>query len=358
MASGTSFFGGKGEKGRENRFALAPEAHLDAQRGKTRPRDGVPGPPPRIEPKALPPDAAVLGLRIDVDTHEGMRDGVPRLLEVLGAAGVKGTFYLAMGPDRSGLAVFNILTRPGFLAKMLRSGAPKVYSARTMLSGTLLPSRPVATAFPEIARRIEAEGHETGVHAWDHRAWQDRLDKFPEERVILELERGADAYEALLGHKPLTFAAPAWYCREDSLRHQETMGLLYASDCRGMDPFFPVIEGHTLKTPQVPATLPTLDEAVGLADKTPDAFFDRMLDEAKPGEWPVMTVHAELEGGPFAAGFSGFLAKAKERGILLLPLRDLLAARLGTGKPLPRCTMTYGAIEGRHGVVSVQMLEV
>jgi undecaprenyl phosphate-alpha-L-ara4FN deformylase len=44
----------------------------------------------------------ILGLRIDVDTHEGMRDGVPRLLDVLRGAGVKGSFYFAMGPDRSG----------------------------------------------------------------------------------------------------------------------------------------------------------------------------------------------------------------------------------------------------------------
>ncbi|OYV97776.1 MAG: hypothetical protein B7X11_06260, partial [Acidobacteria bacterium 37-65-4] len=109
MTSGPSFFGRKGDKGRENPFALTPEAHLEAQREKTRPRDGIPSPPLRLEPKVLPPDTPVLGLRIDVDTHEGMRDGVPKLLEVLSAAGVKGTFYLAMGPDRSGLAIFNIL---------------------------------------------------------------------------------------------------------------------------------------------------------------------------------------------------------------------------------------------------------
>jgi len=358
MASGSSFFGSKGKPVRENRFGLAPEAHLDAQREKTRPKEGAPAAALRIEPKPLPPDATVLGLRIDVDTHEGMRDGVPKLLEVLGKAGVKGTFYFAMGPDRSGLAIFNVLTRPGFLAKMLRSGAPKVYSARTMLSGTLLPSRRVATAFPEIARRAEAEGHETGVHAWDHRAWQDRLARYPEERVILELERGADAYAELFAKKPLTFAAPAWLCNDDSLRYQDKMGLIYASDCRGMDPFFPVIDGQTLKTPQVPATLPTLDETLGLTDRTASSFFDRMLQEVRPGEWPVLTIHAELEGGPFADDFAAFLAKAKERGILVLPLREILAARLGTGKPLPRCTMTYGAMEGRHGVVSIQMLEV
>jgi|WetSurMetagenome_2_1015567.scaffolds.fasta_scaffold03738_4 undecaprenyl phosphate-alpha-L-ara4FN deformylase len=357
MAILRGLFGKVKDGPRANPFGVPTEGHLATQREKTRPLDEALG-KIAIEPKTYPSGTRLLGLRIDVDTHEGMRDGVPKLLEVLKAAGVKGTFYLAMGPDRSGLAIFNVLTRPGFLAKMLRSGAPKVYSLRTMVSGTLLPSRPVASAFPEIAKRVEAEGHETGVHAWDHRLWQDKLDKFPEEKVILELERAAESYAATLGHKPRTFAAPAWFCSVDSLRHQDKMGLLYASDCRGMDPFFPVLDGRTLKTPQVPATLPTLDEALGLTDKDASAFYDRMLDEVRPDEWPVLTIHAELEGGPFAPAFAAFLAKAKERGIEVLPLRDLLAGRVGTGKPIPRCTMSYGAIEGRHGVVSVQMLEV
>jgi undecaprenyl phosphate-alpha-L-ara4FN deformylase len=297
----------------------------------------------------------ILGLRIDVDTHEGMRDGVPRLLKVLGEAGVMGTFYFAMGPDRSGLAIVNVFTRPGFLRKMLKSGAPKIYSLRTMLSGTLLPSRPVATAFPDILRRAEQEGHETGVHAWDHRRWQDRLERFRKEETVLELEQGARAYAEILARKPRTFAAPAWYSCADSVLHQEGMGLTYASDCRGAEPFLPVIEGRVLSTPQVPATLPTLDETLGGRDRDATAFFDRMLVEAAEALWPVLTIHAELEGGPFAADFAAFLAKAREAGIQVAPLKDLLAARIDTTLPLPCCQMSYGTVPGRHGRVSIQV---
>ena len=300
----------------------------------------------------------ILGLRIDVDTHEGMRDGVPRLLEVLGDVGVKGTFYFAMGPDRSGLAIVNVFTRPGFLTKMLKSGAPKIYSLRTMLSGSLLPSRPVATAFPDILRRADGEGHETGVHAWDHRRWQDRLPRFRQEEIIQELERGATAYVNILARKPLTFAAPAWYSCKGSLLHQETLGLAYASDCRGTEPFYPVIEEQPLRTPQVPATLPTLDETLGGKDKDAAAFFARMLGEVREGEWPVLTIHAELEGGPYANEFAAFLVNARVAGISVVPLKDLLADRLATGRPLPGCTLSHGAVEGRHGFVSLQGPEV
>ncbi len=311
-----------------------------------------------IKPSApLPEGTPVVGLRIDVDTHEGMRDGVPKLLEVLGRAGVKGTFYLAMGPDNSGRAIFNAL-RPGFLAKMFRSGAPKLYSARTMLSGTLLPARQIAAGFPEIAKRIASEGHEAGVHAWDHRSWQDKLNKRPSDWAANELEKAYESYVSIFGTKPRTFAAPAWLCDNESLIYEENFGLVYASDCRGTDPFFPVIDVRILKTPQVPATLPTLDEALGNSHESAESFYDFILKEIKPGEWPVLTIHAEIEGGPYAGAFEAFLAKARERGVAVVPLKELLALRLATGKPLPRCTLSYAAVDGRHGVVSMQMFEV
>ena len=185
-------------------------------------------------------------------------------------------------------------------------------------------------------------------------AGRTRLPRFSPEEIARELDRGAQAYEAILSRRPATFAAPAWLSRGASLLHQEGMGLAYASDCRGSEPFLPVVGGHALATPQVPATLPTLDEMLGGADAGATAFYARMLDEAERGPWPVLTIHAELEGGPFAPDFKVFLAQARDRGIQLMPLKDLLAARLATG-PLSACPLAHRSIPGRHGVVSLQM---
>ena len=294
-----------------------------------------------------------VGLRIDVDTHDGMRLGVPRLLDLLRDAGVKGTFYFAMGPDRSGRAALRAL-RPGFLGKMRRTSAGRIYGWRTILSGTLLPSRPVAMAWPVIARRARAEGHETGVHAWDHRTWQDRLPALPERKVREHLDRGAAAYRAVFGETPRTFAAPAWLTREDALLHQEGFGLDFASDCRGREPFLPVAGGRTLATPQLPATLPTLDEALGIACDDARTFFsDTVRVLAQASGWPVLTVHAEWEGGPFAPAFRDFLSDALSARIDLVPLGTLCRARLANGA-LPACPLEEAGVPGRHGVVSMQ----
>lgn len=296
----------------------------------------------------------LLGLRIDVDTHDGMRDGVPSLLDTLSRHGARGTFYLSMGPDRSGLAVLNVL-RPGFLAKMRRTRAASLYGWRTVLSGTLLPARPIATAFPAVARRVVAEGHEAGVHAWDHRRWQDRLQHMSRAEVCRHLDRGREAFAQIFGALPRTFAAPAWFTSETALLHQEELGLAFGSDCRGSEPFLPELGGRVLRTPQVPTTLPTLDEALGDRFETATEYFDAVLAEALLATWPVLTIHAETEGGPYAADLDIFLAKAGRAGLGVVTLGELLAARLATGEPLPQRPMGHGAVPGRHGRVSMQL---
>jgi undecaprenyl phosphate-alpha-L-ara4FN deformylase len=79
-------------------------------------------------------------LRIDVDTHDGMKTGVPSLLDLLERAGVKGTFYLSMGPDNAGKAIFNILQHPGLLNKMRRAKAARVYGLRQSLGTSSRPA--------------------------------------------------------------------------------------------------------------------------------------------------------------------------------------------------------------------------
>ena len=77
---------------------------------------------------------------MDCDTFEGTRDGIPRLLKMFAERSIRATFFFTLGPDRSGVALRRIFTRPGFLAKIIRSRAASLYPVRTMLSGTLLPA--------------------------------------------------------------------------------------------------------------------------------------------------------------------------------------------------------------------------
>src|SRR5262245_18404609 len=102
-------------------------------------------------------------LKVDCDTLVGTRDGVPRLIEILGERGLRATFFFSFGPDRSGVAARRVFTRPGFLAKMWRSRAASLYGVPTILYGTLLPAPRIAERCAPAMRAAAVAGHETGV---------------------------------------------------------------------------------------------------------------------------------------------------------------------------------------------------
>lgn len=293
----------------------------------------------------------MIALSVDVDTHDGMRVGVPRLLDAFREHGVRATFFLSLGPDRSGRAMIQVARHPRFLLKMVGTKAPSLYGWRTILSGTLLPSRPIATAFPELVRRIEDEGHEAAVHAWDHRAWQDELPSFKTHRISAHFDRAMEAFRRLTGRDAYGIRAPAWMTTPESLALQDRYPLRYASDlrsspaCRLITPLGPT------RLPQFPGTGACLEELLprGIVGDQPlgAALADEVLNA--PATVPCATLHAEVEGGPFAGVLPHLLPRLRECGAVVplheavrgheaaLPLRRWVMRRL-PGRAFPTTT--------------------
>jgi peptidoglycan/xylan/chitin deacetylase (PgdA/CDA1 family) len=293
----------------------------------------------------------ILGLRIDVCTFEGLRTGVPALLSLLARFDARASFFVALGPDRSGRALLQLL-RPGFASKMRRTRAIRTYGWRTILSGTLLPARRAAD-LAEVVRAIPAAGHEVAVHGYDHRRWQDHLARMAEAEVRREMAQAVAVYERVIGRRPEGFGAPGWQCSPASLRALDDMGFAYASDTRGRQPFFPSLDGRTLQTLQIPTTLPTLDEVLGLDGMDGDGFVGRVNQRLRQDPWPVLTLHAEMEGRRFLSVAERLLACWGAQGVRCLPLAEMAARIRAAGEDrIPVAQIVPRLIRGRAGPVA------
>jgi len=252
----------------------------------------------------------IICIKVDVDTYSGLKYGVPRILKLLKNFDIKATFYVSLGPDNSGKAAINLL-KPSFLKKMLRTKAVRSYGIKTALYGTLLKA-PLLFKLKEQLLSIEEDGHEVEFHAWDHRYWQDKILSSKKRDIERWFENGISVFYNIYGRFPLSFAAPGWICSKDGLDVIKSFGFIkFISLSRAKEPF---IEKNT-QLLEIPSNLPCLEE-------NPKDFLNLTLDSIELTRYPVLPVHAEIEGGPFTGVFYELLTKLKEMKFEFLTMHD------------------------------------
>jgi peptidoglycan/xylan/chitin deacetylase (PgdA/CDA1 family) len=204
-----------------------------------------------------------LALKIDVDTLRGTREGVPALLDALQAARADATFLFSLGPDHTGRALRRVF-RPGFFSKVTRTSVLEHYGLRTLLYGTLLPGPDIAREAGAIMRSVRDAGFEVGVHCFDHTAWQDFVTQRDEAWTRAQMLRAVLRFRDVFGEAALVHGAAGWQMNTAALALEEELGFRCASDTRGAAPFVPLLGQRRSACPQLPTTLPTLDELIGL----------------------------------------------------------------------------------------------
>ncbi len=291
-----------------------------------------------------------ISLRVDVDTLEGSLKGIPTLLRLLDKHQMRASFYFSFGPDNSGKAIRRIF-RKGFLEKMRRTSGPgKLYSLKTMMYGTLLPAPIIGQRAAAEMRAAREAGHEVAIHGWDHVQYHDLIDRKSRQWLSDWYTQAHEAFESVFGVKAKGAVSPAWRCNDTTLELQEAYNLAYAGDCRGSAPFYPIVKGQVQKTLQIPTTLPTLDELLGLDGRTPDQVNREVWDLVREDALNVYALHTEVEGGALFETFDAFLGGLNERGVQARTHADWLPELLAA-KP-PSKEITRREIPGRAGWVS------
>ncbi len=294
-----------------------------------------------------------LAIKVDVDTDRGTRLGVPALLDLFDEFKVRATFLFSLGPDNTGRAIRRIF-RPGFFSKVSRTSVISTYGLRTLLNGVLWPGPHIGRRNEAVLRAARACGHEVGIHCYDHIRWQDGLASMTRAQVQAEWDKARREFERIFREPAKTAGAAGWQANHLSLAAYDEANLLYASDARGTQAFFPRVNGVVFKTLQIPTTLPTLDELLGRSEYPQAHLADQYLTWMQTKRLNTLTTHAEIEGMSQLDFLRKLLLQARQKNIQFVRLDDLARELLAEPDKVPVCDVVTGEIDGRSGTLAVQ----
>ncbi len=295
---------------------------------------------------------ADIALKVDVDTLRGTLEGVPALVAMLDRLKIQASFYFSLGPDHTGWALKRVF-RPGFVQKAVRTSVLEHYGLKTLMYGVLLPAPDIGRRAGSVMQACAAAGHETGIHCYDHVYWQDNVVNRGRDWTFNQVNKAAEAYQRIFGHPARSHCAAGWQVNEFLFARQDELGMQYASDTRGTHPFLPVMGDTVGRCPQLPTTLPTLDELIGREGRTAADARDELLAlTPEDSATQVYTLHAELEGQRLAGLFAELLQGWQDRGHRLVTMASL-AQSLDYDK-LPKHRVEMGSLEGRSGLLALQ----
>jgi len=292
-----------------------------------------------------------LALRISVGTLRGLREGVPNLVQLLRKHRVTATFLFALGRDLTGRA----LKRPGFLGNPRGVSAVRRYGIKALLYGTFWPGPDLGRRGADVMHGVRDAGHETGVQCWDRFRWEDGVARANAHWTELQMRRACERYTDIFKMPPAIHGASDWQMNIHALRLTQRLGFDYCSDGRGKHPHLPVCNAEPIRCPQLPTTLPTIDELFSARGITADQLSAQLLQctttDAPAGH--VFTLYAELEGLRFAHVFEQLIVGWKAQGWDLGPVRRVYAAL--EPMALPRCSISLkGLVPGRSRELMVQ----
>lgn len=294
-----------------------------------------------------------VALKVDADTLRGTLEGVPALMRLFDTYRVRATFLFSLGPDHTGRALGRIL-RPGVLSQLRRTSVTRRMGLGSLLYGTLLPGPEIGRRGREVMRSCSEAGHEVGILAYDRVKWEDRVAGEDADWTLEEMDKGAEAFAGVFGCKPEVHGAAGWQINPHVLALEGRMGLRYASDTRGRSAFYPVLQGVRSPCPQIPTTLPTLDEVVGRDGASVEDVHEYVYAESQyvVPHGHVYTLRADVEGLRLLSVMEKLLVMWRANSGGVQPLREVYES-LDLDR-LPRHLVGWGQLPGRCGYLAMQ----
>lgn len=225
-------------------------------------------------------------LRVDLESDKGIKEGVPRLLDLLNDYKIKASFYLVMGGESG---IFNTLK----YRKKIKSSEERViklWGFKDKLKMVFFPKDFVEENI-KILKRILEEGHELGIHGWKHREWTRGLEKINIKKTI---SKSIVRYVQLFGKKPISWASPGFNTNEKVLKELQNLGISHISDFQGNK------QAYYGKIKNVPITIfgknkmPIIEHLASLK-KNDEEILKELKEKAEKNEIISFYIHGMFE---------------------------------------------------------------
>jgi peptidoglycan/xylan/chitin deacetylase (PgdA/CDA1 family) len=179
-----------------------------------------------------------IAFRFDIDTHKCIQVGVPNLIRLATELDTPFTFFINMGRGTSRRNVIKKIFFPGNGSTTLKtqklSNLNKLGLWNYLVMALVNPR--VGASHPNIIRKLDAAGHEIGLHGGsNHGLWQNESHNWEKERFLEEVNSALNSLARLIGKIPAGFSSPGWQGSEKLHSILESLGFLYVADAHGQN---------------------------------------------------------------------------------------------------------------------------
>lgn len=242
-------------------------------------------------------------LRVDVDTFEGLKLGIPKVVDFALKQECSVTIYLSLGKYATGRNLFRIIKNKEITGKRIPSW--KRNHPKSIIRGLLLPPRGIRDKEIKKLQEYNTEKLvEFHPHGYNHVNWSKSFSGLSYEKTEENVKLLIEEYTKIFGQKPIANAAPNFQINKHYFHLLKKEKFSFSSDLYHPVPVnlqFKCSENQkkSFQIPQLPVTETSIEEFI-LQGKTPNQIkkeykkrFEECVDLGK--EYICLYVHSIFE---------------------------------------------------------------
>ena len=200
-------------------------------------------------------------LRVDVDTFEGLKKGIPRIVALAEKYEIPLTIYLSLGKYATGRNIFRKVRNREKVE--FRIPPWKRNDFKSLLRGIILPVGKIRSKEKSYLQTLEEEEKlEIHPHGYNHVNWSAKFHKLSNEETKKSINNIIAEYESIFSKKPISNAAPNFNVNKHYFQILADNGFKFAADFKYSNAFNLQLESNGSKITQLPVTEPTIEDLI------------------------------------------------------------------------------------------------